>query len=139
MIICDNCKAEVSTEQLKKKFGEVEITYLECKECSSEYVITVTDEELRCNIEKAANQEKILRNMAIDQKNKIDLLKKEYGLKIKATNRVKIKRSLEKEFKQKVSKLAKDYKSIYELELDKYEQLKKANIERNNELKKMYE
>ena len=98
MIICDNCKSEVSTEQLKHRFGDIEVTYLECKGCCSEYVITVTDEELRCNIKKAVCQEQFIRKIASEQKCKIDALKKEYGLKIRATNKLKVKRRLEKYF-----------------------------------------
>ena len=51
MIICDNCQAEISDTQLKKKFGDIEITYLYCEECCSEYLISVTDSKLRKMIE----------------------------------------------------------------------------------------
>ena len=138
MIICDNCKAEVSEEQLKKRFGDIEITYLECKECCTEYVITVTDSKLRKMLEHTSETEKILRRMSLDQKEKIDILKIEYGNRIGKAKKLKTKHSIEKEFKRKVTEAAKKFENIYEPYKKEYEEMKNKNIKYEKELKEMY-
>ena len=138
-IICDNCGSEVNEEPSKKTFGDIEITFLECKECCKEYTILVTDSKLRRMIKMASDKEIELRKMSLNQKEKIDYLKEEYGNRIKNAKRMKNKISIEKEYKRKVNKLAKDYEEAYEREQRKYENINAKNIKYENELKKMYE
>lgn len=138
-IICDNCGSEVNEEPLKKTFDDIEITFIECKECCKEYTILVTDSNLRRMIKIASDKEIELRKMALNQKEKIDSLKEEYGNRIKNAKRMKNKISIEKEYKMEVNKLAKNYTEDYEREQRKYENMKANNIKYENELKKMYE
>nr|WP_302599784.1 hypothetical protein [uncultured Cellulosilyticum sp.] len=117
MIICDNCQAEISDTQLKKKFGDIEITYLYCEECCSEYLISVTDSKLRKMIEAEKEVQE-----------KIKLLHKAANGEYKLCNKQKQKNRVLKQTQKSQNKLMKKYKGIKE-ESNKY----------HEELKKMYE
>lgn len=138
-INCDNCNAEVNKEPLKKHFGDLEITYLICEECSMEYVIIITDSYLREKIEKASQKESILKSMSIDQRQKVTSLKVEYENMMREARREKVKRRIEKEFKRKVAEAVAAFNNIYLPLKNEYEKIKKENIEYEKTLKKMYE
>ena len=116
IIKCDNCDSTMSKEIQKRTHGDIEITYLYCKECCAEYVITVTDSKLRKMI-KAENevQEEIKRLHKASHE--------EYKLCAKQ--------------KQKNRVLKQSEKSQNKL-MKKYGELKKKSKEYHDELKGLY-
>ena len=48
---CDKCGKEASFEPLYRREGDLELIFLKCPECGTEYLAAVTDSELRRNIE----------------------------------------------------------------------------------------
>lgn len=116
IIQCDNCQIEINQEPQKRVHGDVEITYLFCEECYSEYVITVTDSKLRKMI-KAENelQEEIKRLHEASHK--------EYKMCTKQ--------------KQK-NRVLKNTQKLQNKLMKKYEELKKKSKEYHEELKGLY-
>ena len=51
--ICDKCNKEFTLKLKKTTKDDLEITYIKCPKCKEKYIVSVTDEELRKNIEKA--------------------------------------------------------------------------------------
>ena len=47
---CDKCGKEASFEPLYRREGDLELIFLKCPECGTEYLVAVTDSELRRNI-----------------------------------------------------------------------------------------
>ena len=47
---CDKCGKEASFEPLYRREGDLELIFLKCPECGTEYLVAVTDLELRRNI-----------------------------------------------------------------------------------------
>ena len=47
---CENCGKESSFEPLYRREGDLELIFLKCPECGTEYLAAVTDSELRRNI-----------------------------------------------------------------------------------------
>ena len=47
---CDKCGKEASFEPLYRREGDLELIFLKCPECGTEYLAAVTDSELRRNI-----------------------------------------------------------------------------------------
>lgn len=116
IIKCDNCDSTVSKEIQKRTYGDIEITYLFCEECYSEYVITVTDSKLRQMINSENEvQEEIKRLHKASHE--------EYKLCVKQ--------------KQKNRVLKNTQKSQNKL-MKKYEELKKKSKEYHDELKRLY-
>ena len=48
---CDKCCKEASFEPMYRREGDLELIFLKCPECGTEYLAAVTDSELRRNIE----------------------------------------------------------------------------------------
>ena len=55
VVICDKCHKVVNIKPRYKTFGGIEYNYFTCKKCGGTYVISVTDEALRRNIERYKN------------------------------------------------------------------------------------
>ena len=67
---CDKCKDEFGIKIQTKNKGNLQVTYFECPKCHEEYIVNVTDENLRKDINKAIE----LRNkMLQDSNNKEDI------------------------------------------------------------------
>lgn len=47
---CDKCGKEASFEPLYRREGDLELIFLKCPECETEYLACVTDSELRQGI-----------------------------------------------------------------------------------------
>ena len=116
IIKCDNCGTKMSQEIQKRTHGDIEITYLFCEECCSEYVITVTDSKLRTMLKEEQNIQ-----------NKIKLLHKASHEEMKLCTRQKQKNRVLKQSQKAQNKLMKEYKK-----------LKKKSNEYHEELKKLY-
>ena len=61
--ICNVCrkKAEIEMPQIRQE-GDLEIQYITCQHCGQEYVIAVTDPELRKDIQKYMRLQQIIRS-----------------------------------------------------------------------------
>lgn len=56
--ICDKCGRKFTINTIKlytKEKDNLQITYFKCPKCYEEYIVTVTDEKLREDINKAAS------------------------------------------------------------------------------------
>lgn len=53
--ICDKCGRKFTIKLHTKEKGNLQIAYFKCPKCYEEYIVTVTDEELRKNMKKAAS------------------------------------------------------------------------------------
>lgn len=53
--ICDKCGRKFTIKLHTKEKGNLQIAYFKCPKCYEEYIVTVTDEELRKNIKEAAS------------------------------------------------------------------------------------
>lgn len=91
LVICDQCNHSfnIEEEDLKEKMiDDIEVTYLECKECNHKYVTSCVDEyimkeqrryqKLIKDINKTNKSQKCLRNMKLHS----DRLKKKLLNKI---------------------------------------------------------
>ena len=116
IIKCDNCQIEINQEPQKRVHGDIEITYLFCEECYSEYVITVTDSKLRqmINAENKVQEEIKRLHKASHEEYKLCTKQKQKNRVLKNTQKLQ-------------NKLMK-----------KYEELKKKSKEYHEELKGLY-
>ena len=56
-IVCDKCHKSIGkTKPSYKKVGEIEYRYWRCRHCSTVYVISATDAELRKKIQEYQRQ-----------------------------------------------------------------------------------
>ena len=58
---CDNCGKESSFEPLYRREGDLDLIFLKCPECDTEYLACVTDPELRQNIRTYEQMAKTIR------------------------------------------------------------------------------
>lgn len=56
---CDNCGANIGYDVKCRAIGDVEVMYLQCQDCLSEYVVSITDSKLRKMINERSNYEEI--------------------------------------------------------------------------------
>ena len=64
-VVCDKCKDEFNIKFQTKNKGNLQVTYFECPKCHEEYIVNVTDENLRKDINKAIE----LRNKMLQDSN----------------------------------------------------------------------
>ena len=58
---CDKCGKESSFEPLYRSEGDLDLIFLKCPECDTEYLACVTDPELRRNIKTFEQMAKTIR------------------------------------------------------------------------------
>ena len=58
---CDKCGKEASFEPLYRREGDLELIFLKCPECETEYLVCVTDSELRQSIRTFEQMAKTIR------------------------------------------------------------------------------
>lgn len=58
---CDKCGKEASFEPLYRREGDLELIFLKCPECETEYLACVTDSELRQGIRTFEQMAKTIR------------------------------------------------------------------------------
>ena len=75
--ICDRCKEEFYIKIQIKYKGDLQATYFECPKCHEEYIVNVTDENLRKDINKAIE----LRNKMLQDSNDKEAIRDYYILK----------------------------------------------------------
>lgn len=76
-VVCDKCKYEFSIKFQTKNKGDLQATYFECPKCHKEYIVNVTDENLRKDINKAIE----LRNKMLQDSNDKEAIRDYYILK----------------------------------------------------------
>ena len=64
---CDKCGKEASFEPLYRREGDLELLFLKCPECGTEYLVCVTDSELRRNIETYEEMVKTIRTEKVTE------------------------------------------------------------------------
>ena len=64
---CDKCGKEASFEPLYRREGDLELIFLKCPECETEYLACVTDSELRRNIETYEQMVKTIRTEKVTE------------------------------------------------------------------------
>lgn len=75
--ICDKCNKEFTLKLKKTTKDDLEITYIKCPKCKEKYIVSVTDEELRKDINKAIE----LRNKMLQDSNDKEAIRDYYILK----------------------------------------------------------
>ena len=76
-VVCDKCKDEFGIKIQTKNKGDLQATYFECPKCHEEYIVNVTDENLRKDINKAIE----LRNKMLQDSNNKKAIRDYYILK----------------------------------------------------------
>ena len=76
-VVCDKCKYEFNIKFQTKNKGNLQVTYFECPKCHEEYIVNVTDENLRKDINKAIE----LRNKMLQDSNNKKAIRDYYILK----------------------------------------------------------
>ena len=64
---CDKCGKEASFEPLYRREGDLELIFLKCPECETEYLVCVTDPELRRNIRTYEEMVKTIRTEKVTE------------------------------------------------------------------------
>lgn len=100
-IKCDNCQASIKQESQIRVHDDIEITYLLCEECYSEYVISVTDSKLRQMI-----------RVENELQDEIKKLHKAAHETYKSCSKQKQKRRLLKHTQKTQNKLMKQYQEL---------------------------
>lgn len=77
--ICDKCGRKFTIKLHTKDKDNLEITYLECPKCHEQYIVNVTDEQLKADINKAIE----LRNKILQNSNDKEAIRDYYILKNK--------------------------------------------------------
>ena len=60
--ICDHCGKEGSFEPLYRRKGDLDLIFLKCPECETEFLVAVTDSALRRDIETFDQMARNIRN-----------------------------------------------------------------------------
>ena len=64
---CDHCGKEGSFEPLYRREGDLELIFLKCPECEVEFLVSVTDPDLRRDIEEFARMAKVIRTESVTE------------------------------------------------------------------------